>query len=392
MMNPYGVVFWGSLGLSAYAYAGYPLILAAWARMKSSPTTPFGVTGRDPLPLPRVSLIIPAYNEEQVIARKIRNTLELDYPRELLEIVVVSDGSSDATERLARETAGDRARLVFFQDRQGKTACINAVLAGLLGKIIVFTDANAYFHADALVELVLPFRDPRIGCVMGELRYAQKDSLNSALGEGLYWRYENFIKDRESRLGSTIVGNGAIYALRRELCRELPREVEADVANPLLALSAGFRVIFRRQARCWERPAQTVKEEFHRKTRIITNQITSYLHGWRFLRPLPAGAMFQILSHKVMRWLVPFFLAGMLAGSAVSRGDRLLDAVLALQVLFYSAALAGWALESGKRPVPRLLFLPYYFCAVNLASIRGMADFALGRRRVVWEKAPSTRS
>src|SRR5262249_44678922 len=156
----------------------------------------------------RVSMIIPAYNEEQVIERKIRNSIELDYPAELLEIVVVSDGSSDATESLAREAAGDRARLVFLENRQGKTACINAVLPELRGDLVVFTDANAYFHPDALRELSRPFRNPRIGCVMGELRYAQEGSLNSSLGEGLYWRYENFIKQRESRLGSTIVGNG----------------------------------------------------------------------------------------------------------------------------------------------------------------------------------------
>jgi cellulose synthase/poly-beta-1,6-N-acetylglucosamine synthase-like glycosyltransferase len=179
--------------------------------------------------------------------------------------------------------------------------------------------------------------------------------------------------------------------MRRTLCRVLPREVEADVANPLLALSAGRRVIFLRSARCWERPAETVGEEFHRKTRIINNQITSYLYGWRDFRPLPLGAVFQILSHKVLRWLEPFFLAGLLAATVVLRGTPLLDGILALQVVFYLAAMGGWTLERAGRPVPRPLFLPYYFCAVNMASIKGMADFALGRHRAVWEKAASTR-
>jgi len=372
-MDGAGAVFWGCFSLSAYVYAGYPLLLAFWARLRSHarevPERGEPVTEKPP----RVSLIIPAYNEEQVIARKIRNSLELDYPPGLLEIVVVSDGSNDATEPLARQAAGERVRLVFLEDRQGKTACINAV------------------HPDALRALLGPFRDPGIGCVMGELRYAGEGSLNSSLGEGLYWRYENFIKDRESRLGSTIVGNGAIYAMRRGLCRPLPREVEADVANPLLALAAGYRVVFERRARCWERPAKTVCEEFHRKTRIITNQITSYLHGWRDFRPLPAGALFQIVSHKALRWMVPFFLAGMLLGSAASRGSLLREGALPLQVIFYLAALIGWGLEWLSFPVPRPFFLPYYFCAVNFASIKGIADFALGRRRVVWEKAAGTR-
>jgi glycosyl transferase family 2 len=389
-MDAAGALFWASLGLAAYAYAGYPLLLAAWAAFRPPRRGP-GPAG-SPAVLPRLSMIIPAYNEEQVIARKIRNSLELDYPADLLEIVVVSDGSNDATEAEARGAAGSRARLVFLQDRQGKTACINAVLPDLRGDIVVFTDANAYFQSDALRELVSPFAEPGIGCVMGELRYAPEGSLNSSLGEGLYWRYENLIKERESRLGSTIVGNGAIYAMRKSLCRPLPREVEADVANPLLALSAGHRVIFRRSARCRESPAETVREEFGRKTRIITNQLTSYLHGWREFRPMPAGAVFQIVSHKVMRWLVPLFLAGMLAGSAASRAGRLLDVLLALQILFYGAALAGWGIESAGRAVPRAFFLPYYFTAVNLASVKGIADFALGRRRVVWEKAAGTRS
>ncbi len=389
-MEAAGIAFWLFLGLTGYVYAGYPVLLALWCRIRRGPEAEPGWRGAEEAVLPKVSLIIPAYNEEQVIVRKIRNSLEVDYPAHLLEIVVVSDGSSDSTEALARQAAGERVRLVFLEDRQGKTACINAVLPGLLGEIVVFTDANAFFLPDALRELVRPFRLPRIGCVMGELVYAQEDSLNSTLGEGLYWRYENFIKERESRLGSTIVGNGAIYAMRRDLCRILPLEVETDVANPLLALSAGYRVIFVRTARCRERASTTVREEFGRKARIITNQITSYLYGWRDFRSLPAGAILQIVSHKVLRWLVPFFLGGLLAATAARRGP-LLDGMLALQVLFYAAALAGWGLESAKRPVPRLLFLPYYFCAVNVASIKGMVDFALGRHYAVWEKAASTR-
>ncbi len=390
-MEPASAIFWGCLGLTAYVYAGYPLLLSAWSLVRGGPDPEAERGGAGDDDLPRVSLIIPAYNEEEVIARKIQNSLELDYPRDLLEIVVVSDGSSDATETMARQAAGDRARLVFLEDRRGKTACINSVLPDLRGSLVAFTDANAYFLPDALRELARPFRDPRIGCVMGELRYARGDSLNSSLGEGLYWRYENFIKERESRLGSTIVGNGAIYAMRKSLCRVLPEEVEADVANPLLALAGGYRVVFRREAQCWELPAATVREEFHRKTRIITNQIASYLFGWRGFHPLPAGAVLQILSHKVLRWMVPFFLAGVFFGSLSARGSAGMAGALGLQTLFYLAALGGWGVESLNRRVPRPLFLPYYFCSVNAASVKGMLDFGLGRRKAVWEKATSTR-
>jgi len=390
-MSAAEILFWGCLGLTAYTYFGYPLVLSLWAGFKRAdpggPVEAGAESGR-----PRVSLIIPAYNEERVIARKIQNSLELDYPSDRLEIVVVSDGSSDATERAAREAAGERIRLVFREDHQGKTACLNAVLPGLTGQIVVFTDANAFFLRDALTRLVSHFRNPSVGCVMGELQYRNEGSLNAVLGEGLYWRYENFIKERESRLGSTIVGNGAIYALRRSLCLPLPLEVEADVANPLLALRAGYRVIFDRGARCWERAAGTVREEFGRKTRIITNQLATYLYGFRQLAPLPAGALFQIFSHKLLRWLVPFFLGGIaLANAAASDGSLAWGWGLGVQAAFYSMALAGWALEARGRAVPKPLFVPYYFCAVNAASVKGMLDFVLGRRRVVWEKAASTR-
>jgi len=390
-MSAAQMLFWGCVGLTAYTYFGYPMVLSLWALFKRADPGDVGGDGAD-VGQPRVSLIIPAYNEETVIGRKIQNSLELDYPSDRLEIVVVSDGSNDATERVAREAAGERIRLVFRENHQGKTACLNAVLPDLTGQIVVFTDANALFLRDALARLVTHFRNPRIGCVMGELQYRAGGSLNAALGEGLYWRYENFIKERESMLGSTIVGNGAIYALRRELCVPLPLEVEADVANPLLALRAGSRVIFDRSARCWERAAGTVREEFGRKTRIITNQIATYLYGFREMAPLPGGALFQIFSHKLLRWLVPFFLAGIALTSAVeSDGTGRWGWGLGLQGIFYSMALAGWVLETGGRAVPRPLFVPYYFCAVNAASVKGILDFALGRRRVVWEKAASTR-
>ncbi|HEV8335075.1 MAG TPA: glycosyltransferase family 2 protein [Candidatus Polarisedimenticolia bacterium] len=381
-------LFWGCAGMTAYSYAGYPVLLTLWTSLRGE--TPEDEAPGD-RPLPRLSLIVPAYNEEQVIARKIRNSLELDYPEALLEIVVVSDGSSDATESVARAAAGGRVRLVFLENRRGKTACLNAVLPDLRGEILVFTDANAYFRADALRNLVRRFQDPRIGCVMGQLEYFREGPLNASLGEGLYWRYENFIKDRESRLGSTIVGNGAIYAMRRVLCAPLPERVEADVANPLLALRGGYRVVFERAARCQERAASTVREEFCRKTRIITNQITTYLHGARCFSPLPAMAWFQIISHKVLRWMVPLFLTGIFVACLAGGGGPFWSSLLGLQALFYAMALAGWILESRGRALPKQIFLPYYFCAVNAASVKGIADFLRGRHPVVWEKAASTR-
>ncbi|MCI0567249.1 MAG: glycosyltransferase family 2 protein [Acidobacteria bacterium] len=390
-MSAAELLFLGCIGIIVYTYFGYPLVLIVWTGLKRADPEASAPPGTD-MGRPSVSMIIPAYNEEAVIARKIRNSLELDYPSDRLEIVVVSDGSSDATERVAREAAGGRIRLVFREDHQGKTACLNAVLPDLTGQIVVFTDANAFFLRDALTRLVAHFSDPRVGCVMGELNYRNEGSLNAALGEGLYWRYENFIKERESRLGSTIVGNGAIYALRRSLCLPLPLEVEADVANPLLALRAGYRVIFDRGARCWERAAGTVQEEFGRKTRIITNQLATYLYGFRQLAPLPAAALFQIFCHKFLRWLVPFFLAGVaLASAAESNVSALWGWILGLQGAFYSLAVVGWAVEVGGRTVPKPLFVPYYFCAVNAAAVKGILDFVLGRRRIVWEKAASTR-
>ena len=382
-------VFWGCAALVTYAYFGYPALLWIWLRLRRERRAP-GESREEAVSHPPVSLIIPAYNEEAVIAQKIRNSLDLEYPAAKLEIVVVSDGSSDATEAVARRAAGARVKLVFRQDHAGKTACLNAVLPELAGDLFVFTDANAFFHPDALQRLVAPFTDARVGCVMGILEYRREDSLNASLGEGLYWSYENFLKDLESRLGSTIVGNGAIYAMRRRLCRPLPAEAEADVAYPLLALRAGCRVVFERRARCWEKAAGSVREEFGRKTRIITNQIATYRHPGAGAGPLPAGAAFQIVSHKVMRWLVPLALAGMFLAS-VAADSGLLRAAWIAQAAFYVLAGTGAVLEPLGRRIPRICFVPYYFCAVNAASVKGMLDYFRGKRRVIWEKAPSTR-
>ncbi len=383
-------IFWGCAVMAIYAYFGYPALLWIRVRLRREGTPSSGERRETAVSHPPVSLIIPAYNEEAVIAQKIRNSLDLEYPAAKLEIVVVSDGSNDATEAVARQSAGDRVKLVFRQDREGKTACLNAVLGELSGDLFVFTDANAFFHPDALRRLVAPFADPGVGCVMGILEYRREGSLNASLGEGLYWRYENLLKELESRLGSTIVGNGAIYAMRRRLCRPLPREAEADVAYPLLALRSGFRVVFERRARCWERAASSVREEFGRKTRIITKQIATYRHPAAGGGPLPGGALFQILSHKVARWLVPLALGGMFVASAAA-DSRLLRATWLAQAAFYVLAGAGALLESLGRRIPRICFVPYYFCAVNAASVKGMLDYARGERGVVWEKAPSTR-
>ncbi len=374
------LVFWCSFALILYVYAGYPLLLALAGRF---------VRRAEPGPspeLPPVCLVISAFNEERVIRQKIENSLALKYGGRLA-IVVASDGSDDATPRIAADYEDLGVELWHSPVRRGKSAVLNEVVPGRREEIVVFTDANSLFAEDAVTMLVNRFREPGVGCVVGELSYAS-DLTSVGQGEGLYWRYEMKIKELESRLGSVLVANGSIFALRRELFRELYSDVANDFQIPFDAANQGARVVYERRAIAIERSAQLWEEEFGRKVRIVTRGITGFsrLHGrMRGLR------LWQFVSHKLLRWSVGAVMLMLLVATAVLvKGSPWFAALLAAQAAFYLAAFAGWRMRSHRR-VPRLLYVPFYFVMVNHAAVVAFIRFAMGGRQVVWEKAESTR-
>jgi cellulose synthase/poly-beta-1,6-N-acetylglucosamine synthase-like glycosyltransferase len=381
------VLFWLLLSCVVYAYVGYPLVLALLAPLfpKRPRSAAFARQA-----LPRVSIVVPSYNEAAVLGRRLENLLGLRYPADRLEIIVGSDGSTDRTEAVAAAVSDPRVRIVAAARRGGKTALLNKLVAHASSEIIVFTDANSEFAPDALERLVGRFADPAIGCVTGELIYLNRREPGVREGEGLYWRLENAIKELESRFGGTLVATGAIYALRRSIWEPLPPGISDDSVTPLLALARGYRVVVEREARAFELAA-TLAEEYHRKSRMVTRQLGAHRRVAYFLRPFRPVLAFRLASHKLMRWLVPFFLTGALLANLFLLDQPLYQLTLALAAAGALLFLGGRAAARLELPLPAPLRLWMYFCTINAAAFVGVLDFVRGRHRAVWAVSPSTR-
>ena len=375
------LLFWLSLGLLIYVYAGYPLLLALLGRMRRRATPDASASS------PSVCLVISAHNEEAVLRDKIENSLGLHYDGRMA-IVVASDGSTDRTDAIASAYRDRGVELLRWPVRRGKSTVLNDVVRERSEDIIVFTDANSLFSADAIVCLIDRFRTTSVGCVVGELKYV-RDASTVGQGESLYWRYESRVKVLESRLESVLVANGSIFAARRELVHEMYPDVANDFQIPFDVANQGYGVVYEPRAIAIECSAEHWEEEFGRKERIVLRGIT----GFSRLRPRIRGLrLWQFVSHKLLRWSVGAFLLVLLASStALASRSTGYAMFLTLQLLCYVAAAAGWAVRRRQR-VPRALYVPFYFTMVNWAALAAMVRFVAGRRQAVWEKAASTRA
>jgi cellulose synthase/poly-beta-1,6-N-acetylglucosamine synthase-like glycosyltransferase len=334
-------IFYLSALVVLYVYAGYPVILALWARLAPR------FVRRSPI-TPAVSIVIAARNEAATLEARIGNLLSLDYPSELVQIVVASDGSTDATDAILARYA-DRVDSVRVP-AGGKARALNAAVALARHEILVFADARQSFAPDALRALVAPFADPAIGCVSGELVLdCEAHGQRSAIGDGLgfYWKYEKWLRRQESAIASTLGVTGAIYALRRRLWRRLPGDtILDDVLTPMRAALAGFRVVFEPGARAFDRVAGTARDEFRRKTRTLAGNFQLLALEPRLLLPIVNPLWFQFLSHKVGRLIVPYALCLLLLSSAVlASQSAIYTLAFAGQLAFYALALYGAVLH-----------------------------------------------
>lgn len=379
------LLFWVSVGVIAYSYFGYPALLYIIGRLRRAGADVSGVSGDG---LPSVCLVISAYNEEAVIRSKIENSLALRYPADRLTILVASDGSSDGTVAIAADYEGAGVELAHFPERRGKSAVLNDVISSRREDIIVFTDANAVFAPDAVERLTERFRDPGIGCVVGKLRYVEDGATSVGRGEGVYWRYEALVSRLESTLQSVLVANGSIFAIRRGLFQELYPDVANDLQIPADVASQGFGVVYEPQALAEEHTSVYWQEEFDRKVRIVLRGLT----GFATLRGRIRGMRrWQFWSHKLMRWMVGFFLFAAFGANIVLAEDSLFYTLtLAVQVIFYFAALNGWLTKGQGRP-RRFSYIPFYFTMVNASAAIAFIRFLVGHRQRVWDKAASTR-
>ena len=371
-------VFLTSAGLLAYAQAGYPLALAALARVRRPRPEPPRLT--DPLD---VSLVVAAYNEEAVVAGKVRNALALDHPRERLEVVVCSDGSSDGTARAAREAGAD---VVLELPRGGKVRAQNAGVARSRGEIVAFSDANATWEPDALAELLAPFADPQVGYVCGQVRFVNEGGTNQ---EGLYWRYEMWVRELESRLASVTAGNGAIYATRRVAYLEVDPVMGHDLSFPFNMVKRGWRAVYAPRARATEKMVPSILGEFARKRRMMSHTWPIVLRGG-LIDPRGYGPLYgaMIFSHRVLRYLTPFLhlaaLGANLALVVIGAGQIYLVALAAQLALLVAAAAAS---AFPRRP----LLVARYYVLTTASLAAGLWDWVREGTAAAWEPAEGTR-
>jgi len=375
------IIFWLCGLLLSYTYVGYPVL--AWVRAALRPRPPRAQDIE-----PTVTLIIVAHNEAARIAGRIQNLLALDYPRQRVEIVVGSDGSTDRTAQHARAWEQDGVSVVAFESRRGKPAVLNDLVRKARGEIVVLADARQRFDRDALRALVGPFADPAVGAVSGELILLSNDA-GTPVGDGVgfYWRYEKFLRRHESLAGSTPGATGAIYAIRRELFEPVPDDtILDDVLIPLRIARRGYRVLFEPRARAYDRVTATGHEEFTRKVRTMAGKFQLFARERWLLSPFSNALWLQTVSRIGLRLLVPLFLAAAFITNLLLVREGFYAATLVAQLLFYGAAGGGYLLRNARRRIP-LLIVPYVVCLLNWTIVVGLARFLTGRQTVTWDRA-----
>ncbi|QDU36084.1 Beta-monoglucosyldiacylglycerol synthase [Maioricimonas rarisocia] len=369
-------VFWASLLAIVTTYFGYPLVLVLARPLRRRHVID------ESLP-PSVTLVISAYNEAGVIREKIENALSLDYPRDQMEVMVISDESDDGTDEIVTEYADQGVRLFRQVPRRGKSMGLTRFVPEITSDVIVFSDANSIYKEDAIRKLVRHFADPKVGFTVGHQRYYD-DQTQTTESESLYWRYETFLKTEECQLTSVVCGDGAIYAIRSELFEPLREDDINDFYLPLRIVVRGYRGIFDPEAVCYEQTADDFQGEFRRKIRIVNRSLTAVLRVPQALNPLRVGVFApQLFIHKVIRWFVPFFLVATLITNAIlARSSSMYQLLLMAQLSFYGLALLH--LIPGLSRL-KLTYVPYYFCLINYAAFRGVIGSLTGRRIAVWQ-------
>lgn len=366
-----------------YSYVGYPALLWVVSRFRKSQTSK--ETVRDSEGLPSVSLIISAYNEERVIGAKISNALSLEYPKELLEIVVVSDGSSDRTAEIVTGSAEMGVVLRHYDGRIGKTACLNKAVPLATGKIVIFSDANSNYERNAVKELVRPFRDSTVGFVTGRTSYESNEDMTTLDSLSMYSMIELVTKEIESTIGSCVGADGAIFAIRKELYVPLKDYDINDFVIPLMISKQGYRGVLEKKACCYEKDAGGTKGEFQRQVRIANRTIRAIVNHRQLLNPFNFGLFsIELFSHKLCKFLVPLFMIALFLSNLVlaPRSGFYLTALVG-QVLFYGGAGAA-PIVPRVGVLSRLTEAARTLIVVNVAIVVGCAKYLQGETYTIW--------
>ena len=371
-------LFWVSVAVLGYIYVGYPLIVRALAKVLGRPVR------RDGNLRPTITVIISAYNEHRSIRAKIDNVRSLDYPQELLDVIVVSDASSDGTDDIVRTCGLDRVRLVRVEGRRGKTACQNVGVEHATGAVVVFTDATTLLDSTALTAMVGNFADPEVGCVAGLLVYQGKGENLTAVGGVSYWGYEVALRSAESHLGTLIGVSGCLYAVRKSAYRPIAANLISDFVVAMRMREQRLRTVLEARAVCFEETLDRSKQELSMRVRVAVRSIAALVGERRFLNIFadPAFA-WQLWSHKLLRYASPYWMLLMLVSSAMLADSLIYRLALIAQLALIGAGIAGFVLQLSARKVG-LLNKPYYFLLTNVASVIATLRYLMGERMVTW--------
>lgn len=371
--------------LIIYNYALYPLSVIILSKIKSDKHTTY-LNDRSEY-APSVSFIIAAYNEETVIDRKIKNTLSLDYPDDKIEIIVISDGSTDATPEIAKKYSGNGVLSLHEPARNGKTAALNRAVEHATGEILVFSDANNDYQHDAVDLLIRHFKDPEVGAVTGCKHIYENQDRQSSKGDGLYWKYESRIKQAESSLGSITAAEGEILAVRKSMYQPInPELINDDAAITFHIVKSNHRILYDIEAKAYEEASIDLVDDFHVKVRMAAGGYQTLMHEKSYLFPPRTWFSFSFLSHKLLRWITPHLLILILLLSMSLLDYNIIKVLLVIQFLFYGLAFLGWT----RRHTPDLatiLYVPTYFVSMNTAMFFGFIRYLTRTSSVNWRKA-----
>jgi cellulose synthase/poly-beta-1,6-N-acetylglucosamine synthase-like glycosyltransferase len=370
-------VFWLCCGLLVYVYVVYPILVTALASRLGKPV-------RRGDALPTVTIVVTAFNEEKCIQAKLDNLVSLNYPATLVDIIVASDGSTDATDLIAASHPG-KVRLLRIEGRRGKTACQNAAALAASGEVVVFTDATTTVQPAALRRLVENFADPEVGCVGGRLVYVTDiDNITGRGGEA-YWSYELRLRAAESALGSLIGVSGCLYAVRREAYQPIDPELISDFVVSMKMREQSLRTVLAPDAMCFEATLDEGSQELSMRVRVAVRSLNALIRERRFLNPMRYGLFaWQLWSHKLLRYASPMLWIGALASNLMLAGDTPYLVLLLAQSALLAAGTVGFMLQ-GRRRELGWFGRPYYFLLTNLASLIATLRYLKGERMITWK-------
>ena len=383
--------FWFSAVIVFYSYLGYGLVLWIFLKIKNLFWRSESLAA-DQAFEPAISLVIAAYNEHDIIEQKIQNCLEINYPRSKLHIVFVADGSNDGTPDVIRKYP--EVQLLFTPERLGKVAAINRAMVFIKTPFVVFCDANTFLNKESIKELVKHYQDEKIGAVAGEKKVINNAALGDAAssGEGIYWKYESFLKALDSKFFTVVGAAGELFSIRTKLFSAVPTHVLLDdFIISMNICKKGYRVVYEPKAYASEKPSFSIKEEQKRKIRISAGGFQSVLMLADLLNIFKYGRLsFQYISHRVLRWIVcPVLLPIIFFSNVVlffASADAVYTAILVGQIAFYIAATVGYYYASKNIKI-KALYIPYYFVFMNFALYLGLKRFLGNQQSVLWDKA-----